>query len=57
MLHYSQNIFATFANCEKTNVTKNDFIDKFENSKPSNYVFTSTEMWDFFNKKISGNKF
>jgi len=55
MIHYCQHIFATFANYEKTNVTKNDFIDKFENSKPPNYIFTSTEMWNFFNKKFLGN--
>ena len=55
MLHYSQHIFATFANCEKTNVTKNDFIDKFENSKPPNYIFTSTEMWNYFNKNFLRN--
>ena len=57
LIHYCEHIFSTFANYDKMNVTKNDFIDKFENSKPPNYVFTSTEMWNFFNKKISGNKF
>ena len=57
IIHYCEHIFSTFANYDKMNVTKNDFIDKFENSKPPNYIFTSTEMWNFFNKKISGNKF
>ena len=57
MMHYCQHIFTTFANNDKMNVTKNDFVDKFENSKPPNYIFTSSEMWDFFNKKFSGNKF
>ena len=55
MIHYCQHIFTTFANYDKTNVTKNDFMDKFENSNPPNYVFTSTEMWNFFNKKFLGN--
>ena len=55
MIHYCQHIFTIFANYDKTNVTKNDFIDKFENSKPPNYIFTSTEMWNFFNKKFLGN--
>ena len=48
-------LVTTFANYDKTNVTKNDFMDKFENSNPPNYVFTSTEMWNFFNKKFLGN--
>ena len=57
MIHYCEHIFTTLANYDKPNVAKIDFIDKFENSKPPNYIFTATEMWSFFNKKISGNKF
>jgi len=50
MMHYCEYIFTTLANYDEPNVTKNDFIDKFENSKPPNYIFTSTEMWNFYNK-------
>ena len=44
MLQYCEHIFDNFANYQKTNVTKDDFIYRFDHSNAPNSIFTSLEM-------------